>query len=569
MSQSPLEAPAAGSTTADATPDATSAYRSAWSALNKLLRRGYSWSGREQNCAFLNLEGSAFANVSAASGFDFPDDARGTVLVDWDGDGDQDVFLSNRTGPRLRFLRNDQDTGNASVTLELRGTRVNRDALGARVELSLIDERKEVRKLLRGVRAGEGYLAQSSTRLTFGLGPPGRKIAGVRVTWPGGEAEDFRGVEPGKAWRLVQGSGRAEPLELPRPEVLAASKPMAPPVTLDARLALVRPVPMPRLEVVAENGTSLPLFGLQAGGAGTGTGKPVLLELFSTSCAPCVRELDEHARHAGELERAGLAPLALSVEPLEVRARAAAFLEERGWPFPWAVATPSALELLDALAAMLLDRERRLSLPASFLIDPQGALRVIYLGPVSAEQLLLDRALCDLGDGAQFDAASPFPGRWMFPGLASDADFFEPRLQARGLAGPASEFARGRMTVVRSTPADLLHEFGRERAVAGRLDEAQKFFQRALAADPRHFDTLSDWAIVLHRQEKLASAAELYGKALALDPEHADTRFNLALALLGLGNRAGAESQVHWLKAHGAESVAVLEQALRDFGAPR
>jgi hypothetical protein len=59
------------------------------------------------------------------------------ALVDWDGDGDQDVFLTNRTGPRVRFLRNDQTTGNAHVTLELRGTRANRDAVGARVELTL------------------------------------------------------------------------------------------------------------------------------------------------------------------------------------------------------------------------------------------------------------------------------------------------------------------------------------------------------------------------------------------------------------------------------------------------
>jgi tetratricopeptide (TPR) repeat protein len=563
VSQSPLEPAPADD------PDAGAAYRRSWSALNKLLRRGYSWSGREQNCAFLNLEGRGFANVSAAAGFDFPDDARATVLVDWDGDGDQDVFTSNRSGPRLRFLRNDQDTGNASVTFELRGTRSNRDAIGARVELGLTDARGNTRTLVRGVRAGEGYLAQSSSRLTFGLGAPGAKFTRVRVFWPGGEGEDFSGAEPGRAWRLVQGSARAQELELARAAPLSPSRPVAPPVTRAARVPLVRPVPLPRLEVQAEDGTSLALFGLKAGGEGTGTGRPVLIELFSSDCAPCVRALDEHARHAAEFERAGLAPLALSVEPFEHRARAGAFLQARGWPFPWAVARPEALELLDALAGILVDSERRLPLPTSFLVDAQGALRVLYFGPVDADQVLADRALCELGDGAQFDAAAPFPGRWMFPGLVSDADLFEPRLAARGLAAAGREFARGRLTVVRSTPADLLHQFGRQHAVAGRLDEAQKFFQRALAADPRHFATLSDWAVVLHRQEKLASAAELYGKALALDPEHADTRFNLALALLGLENREGAENQLRWLEARDAESAAVLRQVLSELSAPK
>ena len=40
-------------------------YGASWSALNKLLRRGYSWSGREENCAFLNLAGRDFATTDA------------------------------------------------------------------------------------------------------------------------------------------------------------------------------------------------------------------------------------------------------------------------------------------------------------------------------------------------------------------------------------------------------------------------------------------------------------------------------------------------------------------------
>ncbi|MEQ1895272.1 MAG: ASPIC/UnbV domain-containing protein, partial [Planctomycetota bacterium] len=181
MSQSPLEA----------APTSTDAYVTSWSALNKLLRRGYSWSGREANCAFLNLGGGRFANVSAASGFDFLDDARATALCDWDGDGDLDLWSTNRTGPRVRFLRNDQASGNGHVTLALAGTRSNRDAIGARAELELLLPGGARRTLLRGVRAGEGYLAQSSARLTVGL-PQGARLERVRVVWPGGVREEFR-----------------------------------------------------------------------------------------------------------------------------------------------------------------------------------------------------------------------------------------------------------------------------------------------------------------------------------------------------------------------------------------
>jgi peroxiredoxin len=334
------------------------------------------------------------------------------------------------------------------------------------------------------------------------------------------------------------------------------------PVPGVVRVPLVRPVPVPRLEILSEDGSALSLFGIQPGGAGQGTGRPILLSLFSTTCGPCVRELRELAAHSSDLERAGLAPLALSVEAAEERVRSGEFLRALGWPYPWAVASGETLEVLDALVASLLDTERRLALPTSFLIDSSGALRVLYLGPLTPTQALADRALCELGEGALFDSASPFPGRWMFPGLPSDADFFEGRLRARGLEAAAGEFARGRMTVVRTAPADLLQDFGRRSAVAGRMEEAETYFRRALAADPRHFGALFDWAVVLHRQEKLSEAAELYGKALALEPEHLDARFNLALARFQLGDRGYAEQQLRWLEARGAESAAVLRQVL-------
>ena len=48
----------------------------------KLLREGHSFSGHERNCAFLNCHPSSprFANVSAVTGFDFPDDGRAAAF---------------------------------------------------------------------------------------------------------------------------------------------------------------------------------------------------------------------------------------------------------------------------------------------------------------------------------------------------------------------------------------------------------------------------------------------------------------------------------------------------------
>lgn len=554
MSQSPLAAAEA----------AVDSYTSSWAALNKLLRRGYSWSGREANCAFLNLGGGRFANISAASGFDFPDDARATALCDWDGDGDLDVWSTNRTGPRVRFLRNDQISGNGHVTLALVGTRANRDAIGARAELELALADGTRRTLVRGVRAGEGYLAQSSPRLTVGL-PRGAKLERVRVRWPGGKDEDFGGVEPGAAWRLVEGRGEAERLVLARAPALTPSRSTPPAASLAARVVLVRPVALPRLELVADDGRPLALFGLGANGEPSGTGKPVLLNLFSTSCAPCAGELEGLARRRDELERSGIAVLALSTEPVQQSAAAGAFLAQRTWPFPWATASPETLEFLDALQAVLLDREVRLPLPTSFLVDAQGALRVLYFGPLTPERLLADKPLLELGEGGLLDAAAPFPGRWMFPALPSDADFLEGRLRARGLEAAAREYARSRFAVVKTSPLELLRDFGRRAAIEGRLDEAEGHFARAHGLDPRHFGVLFDWAVVAHRREELARASELYAKCLTLKPDDVDTRFNLALAQLGSGRRAEAERQLRWLERAAPEVARTLAEALATF----
>ena len=132
-----------------------------------MLANGRSLSGRERNCCFLNTRSGKFADISAVSGFDFPDDTRGVTVTDWDQDGDLDIWLTNRTAPRVRFLRNNYSSGLNSVLLKLQGVKSNRDGIGSRVELDLGSGR---RKLVRTLRAGEGYLGQSSKWLHFGLG---------------------------------------------------------------------------------------------------------------------------------------------------------------------------------------------------------------------------------------------------------------------------------------------------------------------------------------------------------------------------------------------------------------
>jgi hypothetical protein len=120
----------------------------------------------------VNLGNGTFATGSAVTGFDLPDDARALSLCDWDGDGRMDVWMSARTAPRLRFLRNEGAGGGGWISLRLRGGGpVNRDAIGTRVEV-----RNGTSTLAQTLRAGEGYLSQSEKMLHFGLGTGGAPV---------------------------------------------------------------------------------------------------------------------------------------------------------------------------------------------------------------------------------------------------------------------------------------------------------------------------------------------------------------------------------------------------------
>ena len=85
-------------------------YDKGWAAVNRLIRAGRSFSGREAKLLFSNLGPERFANVSSAPRSNLPDDGRGLALTDWDWDGRVDFWMTNRNGPRIRFLKNEYQT---------------------------------------------------------------------------------------------------------------------------------------------------------------------------------------------------------------------------------------------------------------------------------------------------------------------------------------------------------------------------------------------------------------------------------------------------------------------------
>jgi hypothetical protein len=140
------------------------------------------------------LEGSLLA----------PKSARGTAFGDYDNDGDIDVLAIN-INDRPSLYRNEGGNGNHWVGFRLEGTRSNRDAIGARVEIVV-----GTRSRIAEVRSGGSYLSHNDMRIHFGLGEAA-EIDGLRIRWPSGEVEEMGALEGDRFWTVREGEGVVRP----------------------------------------------------------------------------------------------------------------------------------------------------------------------------------------------------------------------------------------------------------------------------------------------------------------------------------------------------------------------
>ncbi len=151
---------------------------------------------------FMNRGPAGFVDVAsrAGGGFGEPKVGRGAAFADFDRDGDVDVLITTNHGPAYLY-RNDQLSGNKSVRFKLRGTKSNRDAIGATVKIFCGSEGS-----LRMVKSGSSYLSQSEFPLTFGLGRRDTVDRAV-LTWPSGRVEEFKNLKAGRTYECTEGSG--------------------------------------------------------------------------------------------------------------------------------------------------------------------------------------------------------------------------------------------------------------------------------------------------------------------------------------------------------------------------
>ena len=120
------------------------------------------------------------------SGIIISNDAKSVAKADLNGDSLPDILISSNDGPITSYTTNASVNNTNKIRVILRGQNKNIHAIGAKVTANYSDSSKH----LKEVKAGAGYLSQSTPHLFFGAN--GKIIQSFKVRWPDGKVTDHK-----------------------------------------------------------------------------------------------------------------------------------------------------------------------------------------------------------------------------------------------------------------------------------------------------------------------------------------------------------------------------------------
>jgi len=139
---------------------------------------------RLANTVFKGAADGRFSNVSTEAGADMQQKRahRGAAFGDLDNDGRVDVIVS-AIGDPPAVLYNATDAGHW-IALELKGTKSNRDGIGAVIKLTAGSGLIQYNHVTTAV----GYNSSSAKRVHFGLGAD-TTVRAIEIRWPSGAVQ--------------------------------------------------------------------------------------------------------------------------------------------------------------------------------------------------------------------------------------------------------------------------------------------------------------------------------------------------------------------------------------------
>ena len=175
----------------------------------------------DPNKLYINNGDATFTDISDMAGVNDYNRGRGVAYSDYDKDGDLDVLVvvqdgtASTTAKTVLYRNEINPTGSDGknwTQIELKGVAINKDAIGAKVELTVNGE-----KLIQEVHGQGSHASQSSLILHFGLGA-NTIIDEVKVIWSSADTQTFTNLQANTRFQITQGGS---PLSIDKNELNA------------------------------------------------------------------------------------------------------------------------------------------------------------------------------------------------------------------------------------------------------------------------------------------------------------------------------------------------------------
>ncbi len=143
----------------------------------------------QEHTVFRGLGNGQFQDVSEQAGkvLNVRTVARGACFADYENNGKVSAFVVN-LGARGTLVRNVSTNTGHWLELRLKGTKSNRDGIGARVTIFAGGKQQMQERV-----ASSGYLSQNDGRLHFGLGAAA-VVDKMEIRWPSGREQTLEAV---------------------------------------------------------------------------------------------------------------------------------------------------------------------------------------------------------------------------------------------------------------------------------------------------------------------------------------------------------------------------------------
>ncbi|KAF0246495.1 MAG: hypothetical protein FD180_676 [Planctomycetota bacterium] len=432
-----------------------------------VLERAFrgSWSGYEKDNLFYNPDGPCprFYNAPYLFGLDMEDDGRSAVPVDIDGDGDLDLMCLGLQG--LRLFENRLPPRHFA-RLRLTASSGHRLALGAHVKVTAGGVTQQ-----DYVKVTDGFQSQLPADLHFGL-DAADAVTAVEVRWPTGRVERWENLPADRLIELDEGESAARVSTLPKwPE--------------DSRPKEALPG-TPAATATGFDGKRGPL---------AAPGRPAVLNFWSTTCAPCKRELPALGVLAGRLgpdvSFAGVCVDGVNLDAARGMAEAA------GVKYPQFVAD-------EALMAAFFGPGGSAILPSTFVFDARGRLNRVFQREVSDTEI---RTLL-----ASMAGDEPSP---------ADLEVRANQLMESGKAAEAVPLLEWSIRIApsRAVPYSKL---GMAWFSLGELQKSIAAIQQSIQLDPDDAYAHMNLGAAFHNADQLGEAIVQYNEALRCGGEKAE-----------------------------------------------